>query len=359
MANVNEEEIRILKNIEKLQNMEKSLYQELESGSNISSDSPANWSKIGQEGSYVTVGPNTTVRYGLPGKYIESVKSGGFIVTNATMGGDPAPGSLKIVESKSNNSASMSSKNVDSIVNRINQLSEVRMSLYKSLNYTYQSLQKSVNTSRTELVELLTVVSIVEDELNNAKIQLNQLYEIKHNKMRMVEINTYYGKRYKAQSSVMKLIIFVCVIILVLAILQKKSLLPESIANILLGIVIVIGGFFIIWRILDISRRDNMNFDEYNWYFNPEAQQKTPYDYTSPQVDINLPKIDCIGNACCTDGMIYDAKIRKCIKSVAPETFVSGQLTKHCFNNKPDGEKQTMTNPIPYGSDETINFASV
>jgi hypothetical protein len=360
MSNINnseEEEIRILKNIEQLQNMEKALYQELESGSNISSDAAANWTKIGQEGSYVTVGPNTTVRYGLPGKFIESVKSGGFIVTNSTMGGDPVPGSLKIIESKSNNSSSMPSKNVDSIVNRINQLSEVRMSLYKSLNYTYQSLQKNVNTSRTELVELLTVVGIVEDELNNAKIQLNQLYEIKNNKMRMVEINTYYGKRYRAQSGVMKLIIFVCVILLVLAILRKKSLLPESIANILLGIVIAVGGFFIIWRVLDISWRDNMNFDAYTWHFNPDAKQRLPSEYKAPE--INLPKIDCIGNACCTDGMIYDANIRKCIKGVAPETFVSGQLTKHCFNNKPEGKKNPMTNPIPYGSDDTINFASV
>lgn len=358
MSNIEQEEIRILKNIEKLQTMEKELYKELETGDNsVSSGADATWTIIGQEGSYVTVAPNTPVRYGLPGKYIETVKSGGFIVANSTMGGDPAPGLLKNIESKSTTTASMPAKNVDSIVNRINQLSEVRMSLYKSLNYTYQSQQKMVNTSRSELVELLTVVSIVEDELNNAKIQLNQLYEIKHNKMRMVEINTYYGKRYRAQSSVMKLIIFVCVVVLVLAILRKKSLLPESLANILLGIVIAVGGFFIIWRILDISWRDNMNFDAYNWHFNPDAKDKVPYEYKMP--DINLPKIDCIGNACCTDGMIYDAKIRKCIKDVAPETFVSGQLTKHCFNNKPEGKKNQMSSPIPYGSDETINFASV
>jgi hypothetical protein len=249
--------------------------------------------------------------------------------------------------------------NKDSIVNKINQLSEVRMSLYKSLNYTYKSLQKNVNTSRTELVELLTIVSTVEDELNNAKIQLNQLYEIKHNKMRMVEINTYYGKRYQAQSSVMKLIIFICVLLLVLAILRKKDLLPESISNILLGIVITIGGLLIIYKVFDISRRDNMNFDEYNWNFNPDSQKKVSYDHREPEINISLPALDCIGNACCTDGMIYDAAIRKCIKEVAPETFVSGQLTKHCFNNKPTGKKHPMSNPVPFGNDDAINFASV
>ena len=300
MSNINnseEEEIQILKNIERLQKMEKDLYQELEN---------------------------------VP-----------------TANGPTANGPTA---------------NVDSIVNKINQLSEVRMSLYKSLNYTYQAMQKEVNTSRTELVELLTLVNTVEDELNNAKIQLNQMYEIKHNKMRMVEINTYYGKRYQAQASLMKLVIFVSVILLVLIILNKKGLIPESFAKILLGIVFAVGGFFIIWRVIDISRRDNMNFDAYNWYFNPDAKPKTAYNYTLPTAEINmsLPALDCIGNACCTDGMIYDAKIRKCIKAVAPETFVSGQLTKHCFKNKPKTSKLgNNSSPMPYGSDETINFASV
>jgi hypothetical protein len=70
--------------------------------------------------------------------------------------------------------------------------------------------------------------------------------------------------------------------------------------------------------------------------------------------------IDCIGNACCTEGMKYDEQARKCIKAVAPETFVSGQLTKHCFKGK--GSQQcdsSESNPIPYGSEETVNFASV
>ena len=38
--------------------------------------------------------------------------------------------------------------NADSIITRINQLADIRISLFKSLNYTYQSLQKNVNKSR-------------------------------------------------------------------------------------------------------------------------------------------------------------------------------------------------------------------
>lgn len=251
-------------------------------------------------------------------------------------------------------------------IDRINQLSQVRMSLYKSLNYTYKSLQKNVNNTKKELVDLLTVVSVVEEDLSNAKAQLNQLYEIKNNKTRMVQINTYYGKQYKAQSRLMKLCIFVGVLLLILAIL-RKTILPELIANALLGIVFVLGGFFIIRRWLDISWRDNMNFDAYNWQFNPDAQIPTVYDYNMDKLNglisdvkgMTMPSMDCIGNACCTAGMMYDSAQRKCIKTSAPETFVSGQLTKHCFNGKPMVQKKGMNYPAPYGDGESINFATV
>lgn len=266
-SNSDKEDIRILKNIEQLQTMERSLYKELEEAT---------------------------------------------ITTNK-----------------------------DSIVNKINQLSEVRMSLYKSLSNASKSLQKVVDASRTELVDLLTLVSIVEDELNNAKLQLNQLYKIKTNKMRMVEINTYYGKRYRAQASLMKLIIFIFVILLILAILHKKSLLPDELTKILLGIVLAVGGFFIIRRILDISWRDNMNFDAYDWKFDPDAQKKsdetgqrlmeTPVDNKYKDAAASFNGIDCIGDACCTEGMKYDILTRKCIKAIAPNTFAVGQLTKGCF----------------------------
>ena len=377
-SNSDNQQMQILKNIEKLQTMEKDLYKELENitGGNTNNNNNMTWTKIGEEGSFVTVAPNTKVRYGVSGKWIESVKSGGFIVSNDTMGGDPAVGSGKIVESATNNNNNNNNNNaplpnVDNIINRINQLSQIRMSLFKSLNSSYISLQKNVNTARNELVELLTVVNIAEEDLNSAKQQLNQLYQIKNNKMRMVQINTYYGKQYRAQAGLMKMCIFVGILLIILVILRKNGLIPEAISNVLLGIVFAVGGFFIIRKLLDIFWRDNMNFDAYNWHFNPDTQIPTVYDYNMDSLsglisgakNITMPTfngIDCIGNACCTAGMNYDATQRKCIKIEAPETFVSGQLTKHCFNKKPRMQKTSSeNNPAPYGDGDSINFATV
>jgi hypothetical protein len=338
MANVNnseQEEMQILKNIERLQTMEKALYKQLEGSTDdqymksvgsypytlggggytfeqakevcasnggqlcnkadiIDKDiCMCGWTAEGNEGGYPMAHANSKTPGGCGGP------TPGWRTCDKRWVPTPAAHCCK---------AKLSSGNVDGIVNRINQLSDVRMTLYKSLNYTYQSLQKTVNTSRSELVQLLSVVSIVEDELNSAKIHLNHLYGIKNNKMRMVEINTYYGKRYRAQSGIMKLIIFICVLLLVVSILRKKSLITDSISNILFGIIITLGIFFIIWRILDIIRRDNMNFDAYDYKFNPDEKEKI-VGYKIPEI----PKIDCIGNSCCTDGMIYNTDIRKCV----------------------------------------------
>jgi len=342
MANVNnseQEEMQILKNIERLQTMEKALYKQLEGSTDDQYIKTVGYYPYALGGGGYTFPDAKEVCASNGGQLCNKADiidkdiciygwiaegESGYPMAHAnskTPGGcgGTTPGwrssGQRYSESNKLSSAGahccklkLSAGNVDGIVNRINQLSDVRMTLYKSLNYTYQSLQKTVNTSRSELVQLLTVVSIVEDELNSAKIQLNHLYGIKNNKMRMVEINTYYGKRYRAQSGIMKLIIFICVLLLVVSILRKKSLITDSISNILFGIIITLGIFFIIWRILDIIRRDNMNFDAYDFKFNPDEKEKI-VGYKIPEI----PKIDCIGNSCCTDGMIYNTDIRKCV----------------------------------------------
>jgi len=338
MANVNnseQEEMQILKNIERLQTMEKALYKQLEGSTDDQYIKSVGYTPYTLGGGGYTFDQAKEVCASNGGQLCNKAdiidkdicicgwtaegNEGGYPMAHAnsqTPGGcgGPTPGwrtcEKRWVPTPGAHccKAKLSAGNVDGIVNKINQLSDVRMTLYKSLNYTYQSLQKTVNTSRSELVQLLTVVSIVEDELNSAKIQLNHLYGIKNNKMRMVEINTYYGKRYRAQSGIMKLIIFICVLLLVVSILRKKSLITDSISNILFGIIITLGIFFIIWRILDITWRDNMNFDAYDYKFNPDEKEKI-VGYKIPEI----PKIDCIGNSCCTDGMIYNTDIRKCV----------------------------------------------
>ena len=93
----------------------------------------------------------------------------------------------------------------------------------------------------------------------------------------MVEINTYYGKRYQAHTELIKLLIYISSLMLILSILMKKELIPASIGKGVMGVVISIGVFFLVRKLIDIYFRDNMDFDQYEWLDIPTKNEQTVF----------------------------------------------------------------------------------
>ena len=284
----------------------------------------------------------------------------------------------------------------EALVKKINELSQIRIGLFKTLSSHYGSLQQSVANSRVSLVDQMTAVGVIEKELNNAKEQLNQLDNVKNNKMRMVEINTYYGKRYKAHIALIKQVLVIFVLLLILGILMRIGLIsafiPNSVFYGLGTLVILIGGYGVIKNIIDLATRDNMNYDEYNWFFNPNNAKPTVYEYDVAQLKGVSPYIQgaedelttmaksmnfgCIGQNCCSSGMTFDDVSKKCV--IAPnaygnvnasltnnkdkkESFTSGQLNKSCFLSAYAKDSVTLKNTneiMPY-SEEGLNYSVV
>jgi hypothetical protein len=163
----------------------------------------------------------------------------------------------------------------------------------------------------------------------------------------MVQVNTYYGQRYEAQSNLMKKIILVCLPILVLYILKKKGILPETIANYVIGIVVAIGAIFIVRSIWDIYTRSNMDFNEYEWKFEqPSAQTPSIWQYNKEHL-FNFDNLIqnlmgnlglCVGESCCETGMAYDSKKQKCLVPPKPSTVVNSTAAsaKAGFMNRTD-----------------------
>ena len=83
----------------------------------------------------------------------------------------------------------------------------MRSTLFNNLTSLYSTNQYRVAETRNDLVDELTTIKVIEGELNNSKAQMNALNKQKNNKLRMVEINTYFGKRYEAQTNIIKVII--------------------------------------------------------------------------------------------------------------------------------------------------------
>jgi len=175
-----------------------------------------------------------------------------------------------------------------------------------------QSRQAAVERSAAE--DIAFAVSIAEQQLNNQREQLEALQESHDGKKRMIELNTYYGKRFMAQSSVLKIFIYMCIPILILTVLVNAGFFPSYIAGLLIILITVVGIIYIYTGISDINRRDKRNFDEYTWEFDPSRVGtivNPNYGATGSGANGNV--VGCFNGKCCGANTLWDAASGTCI----------------------------------------------
>ena len=183
----------------------------------------------------------------------------------------------------------------------------------------YQSNINTLYTDNAYNVRTLTdyqsrVEQIIDSESQNNQDRLDMLNAEKYNKVRLIQNNVYYVKYYSAHKQIMKTIFLVCVPVLILLILGNMGIMPPNLNSVFIMIIIIIGCISIGYQIIDLSNRDNMNFDEYNWKFNkkrapPIKTNVQPYDPWETAAGPN----QCINDECCPDNYKYDLESNKCV----------------------------------------------
>jgi hypothetical protein len=158
-------------------------------------------------------------------------------------------------------------ENRDNIINQIGKLFNMRKNMLEHLSSTYNKLHNNISDSKINFADKKSVTDIITNEIELSTNKYKLLADEKNNKKRMTEINMYHGKKYNAYSNVMKTLLISCTLLLILTYVIKHELMSPNITYILVGIVIFFGGFRISLLILDIIRRDNMNYDKFNWDF--------------------------------------------------------------------------------------------
>ena len=236
----------------------------------------------------------------------------------------------------------------------------MRLNLYKTLGDVNSLYKNTLVHSRETLRQETFAIAIIEKQLNEAKKKLQRLESEKNNKIRLIEINDYYGEKYNEHSILMKYIIFMLVPIIIISFLFNKGFIPKFIFYILLVVISVIGSVFIVYRLLSIWSRDNMNYQEYLWSFNiknaPTVINKTGSVNDPWLSNSSLGIGTCVGSNCCTTGMIYDDNLDKCIpgKSTCSqksqkESFINNILTqKSNLYKKPDVILDSFIMPSNY-----------
>jgi hypothetical protein len=232
------------------------------------------------------------------------------------------------------------------IIDKINNLSNTRVNMFNSLSDLYTTSENEVSKSRKELMDKIVVAKVMENQLNNMKSIMNEVKDIKNNKLRMVEINTYYGKRYQAHTDLMKLIIKICISLFILIVINKRQLLPNSIVNPLMLIVVGLGLFFVIRQVWDLSIRDNMNYDKYNYpaMDKDDIKNRASYDYN--KVFKGFGDLDTW--SMCGDGTEFNHDKNQCL--VKPTTPTRNPVEK--FSNLTGYEKPSGGGPKPYNDED-------
>ena len=258
--------------------------------------------------------------------------------------------------------AALSSDEKQQIINKINEISQMRINMYSNMKDMYSFYQKNVAASNSLIGQDIAAIDILETELNNSKQRLNLIQDEKNNKLRLVEINTYYGKQYNAHSKLMKIIIFTCIPVIILSVLANKGILPQNLYAFLTGIIIIIGVVFIGLELIDMSNRDNMNWDEYNWYFNKDdAPSYDATDDSSDPWETTTPSVVCVGAACCYDGSTYDDQKNTCVPTAIynqehPDTTTT-TTTVETFNGL-EKYAYTQDKPVSYNNVVRPRYAS-
>lgn len=200
------------------------------------------------------------------------------------------------------------------VVNEMDKNETLRSNLLSSSGAAALVQNQDVDTKRASAADLTAMTHFVEAELKFARDQMEEIQTIRTGKERMIELNTYYGKRFMAQAGVVKIFIYMCIPILILAILANVGFLPNYIAGFAIIASMVVGIVYIYGAVHDINRRDKTNFDEYSWEFDPSRVGTVinPHHHHKKKDSAGAAAAGCSNEACCESKNQWNPSTNKC-----------------------------------------------
>ena len=232
------------------------------------------------------------------------------------------------------------------------ELRRIQTALVTVLAYTYGTVKQagSVFDSQALYDAQKTAIEFIKKEKERAAKNAKSLFDDNINKRRMAQINTYYTRNYEANTEVMKNIIFLSIGLIALAVLRKKELIPDSISTLGVIFVLTLGGIVIGQQAYDIIRRNDHDFDKYDWNFNEEEMNKKHITQMSDDPanlsELGMGMAPCFGPGCCHVGTKWNESEKKCVPS-GTASWASNTLTINVFimNALNNGDKITITLP--------------
>jgi uncharacterized membrane protein (DUF485 family) len=211
---------------------------------------------------------------------------------------------------------------LNALYSHLDLTTETAADLLRDINYIEDA---EIKNSLTEFAvkkdniftNVLTDYILNDGKQNNFEDVYSKIDQENADKMRKIEINTYYDKTYKEYINILKVIIFACVILVPIVIANKNSLLPNNITNVLVIAIIFLTIIYIITKLVDIYMRDNKDFDKARIPYDREAAilQKSGV-LTKKNNLLSSFSLTCIGADCCPESsgvLYYDTTKNRCV----------------------------------------------
>jgi len=245
-------------------------------------------------------------------KSISIIKSGGVITSEGT-----TSSAIEIRNAINNINTRLADSTI-SDTERTNLLS-ARSALVTVLAYTYGTVKEAGKVFDSDALyeAQRTAIEFIAKEKKRAASNATVLKEDNSNKRRMAQVNNYYTRNYEANTEVMKNIIFVSIALIIMAILRNKELIPTSISTLGVIFILTLGGIVIGRQVFDIIRRNDHDFDKYDWAFNEDELNKTQLLQQNADPanlsEMGMGMAPCYGPGCCDVGTTWDNTAKKCI----------------------------------------------
>ena len=106
-----------------------------------------------------------------------------------------------------------------SIVQQMNDESDARVLLYNQLASTYASDMADLNAEEKAAADELVTLKAMEVRLGKEK---NDIADTRNETIKLIQINTYYGKQYEAYAWVMKSVIIIAILYAIARIVESR-----------------------------------------------------------------------------------------------------------------------------------------
>ena len=232
------------------------------------------------------------------------------------------------------------------LIVQIDNINAQKINLFKNLHALQTVMEHDFNTGTDDLKAKSDLTSIVEQQLQAARERMQRTRNENINNLRMTEINNYYSGKYSLYLKIFRYVIYTCVCLILITLLRQRYILPERASNGLAMLVIAVGGFFIVTSSLDLSARNNLVINEFDFAFDPHSETN-PEHHSGGKNDLGiggrwmdelqrykeqiklLAEGDCLGPDCCkAPGLTFDKDKLVCKldpgKKTKDEGFTNG-----------------------------------